>query len=110
MEDPERSQSCQVAKLNQWKVEAQIGMVGAIPIHAFGEAQMWERHLPYALVRGSLNQLHQHLLDQSHHVWLGDERHFEVQLGELGLAISAQVLIPEAARDLEIAINPGDHE
>ena len=34
-----------------------------------------------------------------------DEAHLEVELGELGLAVAAQVLVAEAARDLEVAVH-----
>ena len=39
-----------------------------------------------------------------------DEAHLEVELGELRLAIAAQVLVAEAAGDLEVAVEAGDHE
>ena len=39
-----------------------------------------------------------------------DERHLQVELGELRLAVPAQVLIPEAARDLEVAVHAGHHQ
>ncbi len=51
-----------------------------------------------------------HLLDEVHHRLLGHEAHLEVELGELGLAVAAEVLVAEAAGDLEVAIHPGDHE
>ena len=35
------------------------------------------------------------------------KRHLEVELGELGLAVGAQVLVAEAARDLEVALEAG---
>ena len=38
------------------------------------------------------------------------EGDFEVDLGELGLAVGAQVLVAEAAGDLEVAVEAGDHE
>ena len=43
-------------------------------------------------------------------VVLVDEAHLEVELGELGLAVAAQVLVAEAARDLEVAVDAGDHQ
>ena len=39
-----------------------------------------------------------------------DERHLDVDLGELGLAVGAQVLVAEAARDLVVALDAADHE
>ena len=39
-----------------------------------------------------------------------DERHLDVELRELGLAVGAQVLVAEAAGDLEVAVEAGDHQ
>ena len=50
------------------------------------------------------------LLDDVLHVLLDDEAHLEVDLRELGLAVEAQVLVAEAAHDLEVAIDARDHE
>jgi hypothetical protein len=36
--------------------------------------------------------------------------HLEVELGELGLAVGTQVLVAHAARDLEVAVVPRDHQ
>ena len=44
------------------------------------------------------------------HVFDADERHLDVDLGELGLAVGAQVLVAEAARDLVVALDAGDHQ
>ncbi len=44
------------------------------------------------------------------HVVLVDERHLEVELRELGLAVGAGVLVAEAARDLVVALEPRDHQ
>ena len=38
------------------------------------------------------------------------ERGLDVDLGELGLAVGAQVLVPEAAHDLVVALDPRHHE
>ena len=52
------------------------------------------------------HQILEHVL----HVLLDDEAHLDVDLGELGLAILAQVLVAEAADDLEVAIEARHHE
>jgi len=36
--------------------------------------------------------------------------HFQIDLGEFGLAIGAQVFVAEAAHDLEVAVEAGDHQ
>ena len=50
-------------------------------------------------------------LDRGEHVVLGDETHFQVELIEFaGRAIGAGVLVTKARRDLEIAVETGDHD
>ena len=44
------------------------------------------------------------------HVLALDEGHLDVELGEVGLAIGAQVLVAEAAGDLVVALEAGDHQ
>src|SRR4029079_11633661 len=39
-----------------------------------------------------------------------DEAHLEVELGELRLAVAAEVLVAEAAGDLEVAVDARHHE
>jgi len=46
-------------------------------------------------------------LDRGEHLLLGDEAHLEIDLGVLGLAVGAQVLVTQAARDLEVAVHAG---
>ena len=41
---------------------------------------------------------------------MGDERHLAVDLGELGLAVGAEVFIAEALHNLEVAVEAGHHE
>ena len=51
--------------------------------------------------------------DVFHHrqdVFLVDERHLDVDLRELGLAVGAQVLVAEAAGDLVVALDAADHQ
>ena len=43
-------------------------------------------------------------------VLLLDERHLDVELGELRLPVGAEVLVAVAAGDLEVALQPRDHE
>ena len=50
------------------------------------------------------------LLDDSEDVFASREAHFQIHLRELELAIGALVLIAEAAGNLKVAIEAGDHE
>ena len=52
-----------------------------------------------------------HRLDRVEHVLLGDEAHLEIELVELaGRAVGARVLVAEAGRDLEIAVEARHHD
>src|SRR5690606_14887605 len=46
----------------------------------------------------------------AHDVITADERHFDVDLGKLGLPVGAQVLVAEAADDLIIPLKAAHHE
>ena len=57
-----------------------------------------------------LEHARQHRLDRIEHVVLRDEAHFEIELVEFARdAVGARVLVAEAGRDLEIAVEAGDH-
>ena len=58
-----------------------------------------------------LEQAAQHRLDRLEDVLLLDEAHLDVELVELaGRAVGAGVLVAEAGRDLEVAVEAGDHD
>ena len=42
--------------------------------------------------------------------FLAREAHLKIDLGEFKLTVGAEILVAEAARDLEVAIESGDHE
>jgi hypothetical protein len=50
------------------------------------------------------------LLEHLEHLLDGRERELEVDLRELELAVGALVLVAEAARDLEVAVEARDHQ
>jgi hypothetical protein len=53
----------------------------------------------------------QHRLDRGEHVFLRDEAHLEIELVEFARAtVGAGILVAEAGRDLEIAIEARDHQ
>ena len=51
-----------------------------------------------------------HRLDGGEYVFLGDEAHLDVELIEFQAAVGAQVLVAKAGRDLEVAVEAGDHQ
>ena len=50
------------------------------------------------------------LLQEAHQVLLLGEAQLQVKLRELRLTVCPQILVPEAAGDLEITLEAGDHE
>ena len=56
-----------------------------------------------------IDALHEALAD-GHDVVLVHKAHLQVDLGELRLAVGAQVLVAEAAGDLHIAVKTGEHQ
>jgi hypothetical protein len=53
----------------------------------------------------------QHGLQRGEDVVLGDEAHLQIELVELaGRAVGARILVAEARRDLEIAVEARDHQ
>ena len=50
------------------------------------------------------------LLDEVEDVLLVDEAHLQVELRELGLAVGAKVFVAEAAGDLIVLLEAGDHQ
>ena len=64
-----------------------------------------------SLVGKLLKDATDHRLDSVENILLLDKAHLEVELIEFaGAAISAAVLIAETGRDLEIAVESGDHD
>ena len=49
-------------------------------------------------------------LEHLKNVFLLDERHLAVDLGELGLAVGAQIFVAETLDDLEITVEAADHQ
>ncbi len=89
--------------------EADVGLVGPIPLHGLVPGEAWEGggdllapQLPGGRRQGRL--------DGGLHVLGGPEGALQVELGELQLTIGAEVLVPVAAGDLEVALDAGDHK
>ena len=93
----------------QLEPEAGVGAVDAVTGDGLGKGHARPGRCgdvePLALEHRAHDRLH--AVD---HVVLLDERHLDVELGELGLAVGAGVLVPEAARDLVVALHAADHQ
>ncbi len=57
-----------------------------------------------------LDRTGDHVFHHRHHGVGASERHLEVHLGELGLAVGAQVFVAKAAHDLVVAIETRHHQ
>ena len=90
---------------------AQVRLVAAEAVDRLAVGQDREGRLQDGPLRDhGTSDLDGHLLHPGHHVRLGHEAHLEVQLGELRLPVATQVLVPEATRDLEVAVHARDHQ
>jgi hypothetical protein len=86
-----------------------VGAVGPVPAHRLVVVDVRDR-------AGDL--LAEHVLPDPpeqalHHpddVVPVDERHLDVELGELGLAVGPRVLVAEAPDDLHVLVAPADHQ
>ncbi len=90
---------------------AQVGLVGAVFAKRFrkGNPRPVLRH------RLALGEILEHAgddrLHRREHVVLGDEAHLDVELIELARqAVGARVLVAEARRDLEVAVEARHHQ
>ena len=87
---------------------AQVGPVDAVALH-----RVRVRHAPERRREcrdpPRAKRAHEPLGD-AHDVLLRDERRLDVDLRELRLPVGAQVLVAEAARDLEVAVEARDHQ
>ncbi len=88
--------------------EAHIRTVASIAVHGLCIGHAAQRRGQVKAHR--LEHLMQHALHHGHHIVFRDEGHLDIHLRELRLAVSAQVLIAEAASDLEVALDAARHE
>ena len=90
---------------------AQVGLVGAVfgDRLGIGDERKLRRHR--LAVGEFLEHAADHRLDRVEHVLLRDEAHLQIELIELaGRAVGARVLVAEAGRDLEIAVEARHHQ
>jgi len=109
VEDREAFSLGLLGQLDEGHAEADVGAVVAVEAHGLGEAHARERLVVFDvfdLFEQVLGQPFKHV----QHVFLFHERHFAVDLGELGLPVGAEALVAEAFDDLEIAVVSCHHE
>ena len=90
---------------------AQVGLVGAVFAQRLGVRNQRKLRRHRLAVGKFLEHTADHRLDRVEDVLLGDEAHFQIELVELaGRAVGARILIAKAWRDLEVAVEAGDHD
>ena len=97
-------------QVHHLEAEAEVGLVGPVTGHGVGVGKPGVGGR-----RPFLRQLGHEPAEQrlylAEHVLLGGERHLQVDLVELTRApVGPRRLVPEARRDLEVAVDPPDHQ
>ena len=108
LEDSERGVGEVVGQLGELQIEAKVGLVGAEPVHGLGVGEPRQR--TRQLEADQRPDLGDDLLGQPDHIVLVDEAHLDVELGELGLPVGAEVLVSVAASDLVVPFHPRHHQ
>ena len=89
--------------------DTQIRFVGPVAIQGIAPTQSREG-VGQVNIQGVFEDFANHAFSQPLDVALFDERHLDIQLGKFGLAIGAQVLVAETARDLVVAVHARHHQ
>ena len=108
LEDAEGGVLEELLALDEFDPEAQVGLVATVTTHRLGVGHPRDRRLD--LVADEPPQRCQHFLGEQDDVVLGDERHLDVELSELGLPVGAEILVAVATGDLVVALDAADHE
>ena len=95
-------------QVDQLHAEAQVGLVGAVPVDGLGPGHA--RDVGRALAGDRLGGVEHGLGHEAEHVLLADEGGLHVELGELELPVGPQVLVPQAPGDLVVAVHAGHHQ
>jgi hypothetical protein len=98
-----------IAQVDDLEAEARVRAVGPEAGHGLVVGQARPRRRG-RLEAGGLEHPGHEPLDDRDDVLLLHEGHLEVELGELRLAVGAQILVAEAARDLVVALVAAHHQ
>ena len=92
---------------------AQVRLVGSVLQHCLPirNARVLAGRRDASTIREFLEHARKDRLDRVEDILLRDEAHFEIELVEFARAtVRPRVLVAEAGRDLEIAVEAGDHQ
>ena len=97
-----------VGELDELHAEAQVGLVDAEAVHRLVPRDPLDRRRALAVTASAASSTAS-LIAASTSSW-DDEAHLGIELHELVLPVGAQVLVAQAAGDLEVAVDAGDHQ
>jgi hypothetical protein len=110
-EDAEVDVADGIGQVRELHPEADVGLVGSISVHGFREREPRKRLIEQGpLGEHLLRNPRDDALDRRDHVLLGHEAHLDVDLGVLGLAVAAQILVAVRMRELVVAVIARDHQ
>ena len=98
-----------VPEVGEFQAETGVGLVAAVAVHRLGVGQAREgrRHVEAERL---FEHGGEHALHQRDDVLGRDETRLDVHLGKFQLPVGAQVFVAETLGDLEIFLQPRDHE
>ena len=100
---------CQRGDIVECHSEADVGLIRTVEFHCVGPRHTREL-FGHVDAENVFEQVFGHSFEQLQHVVAIDERHLAVDLCEFGLTVGPQVLVAEAAHDLEITVIARDHQ
>ena len=109
LKDPEIRPFGDVGQVFQLHTETCVRSVRTEPVHCLLIFHPFNGQVDL-LFQDLLENVHHHAFHQSHHGLFIHECHLQVHLGKLGLSVSTQIFVPEAADNLIIAVKTGNHE
>ena len=110
LEDLELAAAQRLGDVDDLQAEAPVGAVGAEAQHRLVVGHARPRRRAARRSRRPAKTAPMTASIDVDDVVLVDEGHLDVELGELGLAVGAQVLVAEAARDLVVALVAAHHQ
>ena len=108
-EDAELRPARQLGRVVDLEPEAEVGLVGAVAELCLVPGHALEGRLDLDVEALAPDPQHRPF-HQREQLLAVREGHLDVELRQLLQPVGAQILVPEAARDLEVALEPGDHE
>src|SRR5207237_2342613 len=108
-ENFERAAAKFLGEIHQLHPKTPVRLVDPETIDRFLEAHSIERRRDIH-VEGNVPNPFQHSLDQVVNVLALDERHFDIDLRELELAVGSLIFVPKTARELIITLDSAHHQ